>query len=270
MECTAIRTEQRRRVPRWLLRLGVLVPLALASCRVTSQSVAQSQRVDDYDRLQVIYQAHSAEGPLFSPSRTTAHTNTPQSSIIPVSAQVPASADSVAETNWSMAELRIEYPHPDGRNGYARVTLCFKPVDCGCQCDRLTLEQRMEARQEIQRVRRETRRERWFGQCCSTPPNCTVQSELDLPRDELDSLLSELSDHGFFASDSSSTEAASRLEVRLNRRWTSKSWAYEPALDALTTRVYEEGRIRTVSDQDANGSARRWPWLPFRPNAQPQ
>lgn len=250
---------QRREIPlRLSWGLALIVPMLLMSCRVTPHSVAQSRKDHDYQRLEIIYQAHPAEAvslvtpPVHAPTIPTAR------EIVMVSAESPVAMPSQVEPICSVAELRIEYPHPDGRPDYARVTLGFKSSECGRQCERLTLE----ARTEMQRERREVRRERWFGSREQADAGGMTLAELDLPRGELDAILQELESHAFFTREPTGDNGESKLEVRLNRAWTSKSWHYEPTLDALTMRVYKEGRLRTVSDSETSRLSWWKGWVP--------
>ena len=105
------------------------------------------------------------------------------------------------------------------------------------------MEHRIDARIE----RKSTLRERWFYK--SPPPiqPGETYSELELSKTELDRILDELKSHGFFDEQHKSHDPESRLEVHMNRRWTARSWEYEPILDALTTRVYEEGTVKVAT-----------------------
>ena len=270
-------------VAKWrLLVAACLLPFGLASCRVTPESITHSRTTHDYDRLEIIYRAHLAEGVLLQasqfPSAPDSRLIEPnQTGIVTVSAQSDsassvstAASESIgSELNWSVAELRVQYPHPDQRENYARVTLQWQPIDYGQTFEQRSLRSALEEGVEIRKARRETRRDRWFWERSHPSESGTTVVEFDLPRPELDSLVRELNSHGFFSHellprDVATSERASQLEVRLDRRWTSRAWRYEPALDALTTRVYEQGRTNIVNDlQPSDSQASRSPlrWL---------
>lgn len=216
-----------------------LLPWALISCRVTSHSVTQTQQTQAYERLEIIYRAHPSAGTVFS--------HVPQGSVVQAAATIPADSTPLS---WSKTELRIECPHPNGRTDLARVTLYFRPVECGHECEHMSWVKRMEERAGLRQSRRSTFRERWFYE--SSPTCCLGETyaEMDLSKSELDSILEELNSHGFFAENGRNSDSESQLEVRLNRRWTSKCWNYEPHLDALTQRVYECGIQRTAIPQE--------------------
>lgn len=218
----------------------ILIPFTNCGCRVTSQFVAQTQQTKDYQRLEIIYRAHPAAGPLFSSNSVSAE---PPTGIIQASAQIPEPTP-YHDMSWSKAELRIQIPHPSGKRDVAKVTLRFKPVECCHACEELSWRQRIEERVGLRKSRADEIKGRWF---CTAAPVCQGETyaEMDLPKDELDVILAELEAHGYFAERGRSADSESQLEVRLNRRWTSKVWSYEPHLDALTTRVYEEGTIKT-------------------------
>jgi len=225
---------------RIILVLGtvILIPLTNCSCRVTAQSVARTQQTQEYERLEIIYRAHSAAGPLFTSNQEPSS----KSGIIQTSAQVVEPAP-FNDISWSKAELRIESPHPDGRKDFAKVTLRFKPVDCCHDCERRTWRQKIEEQIGLRKTRNDEIKARWFY---APSPVCQGETyaELDLPKVELDRILAELDSHGYFSDHSRPADSGSHLEVRLNRRWTSKDWSFEPQLDALTTRVYEQGTLK--------------------------
>lgn len=272
---------------RWkLLIAACLLPFGLASCRVTPESVTHSRATHDYDRLEIIYRAHLAEGVLLQadhfPSFPDPGLSAPnETGIVTVSAQtdstrsisVAASESVGSELNWSVAELRVQYPHPDKREGYARVTLQWQPIDYGQVFEQRSLKAALEEGVEIRKARRETRRDRWFWERSHPSEDGTTVVEFDLPRSELDGLVRELNSHGFFSHellprDVAASERASQLEVRLDRRWTSRAWHYEPALDALTTRVYEQGRTNIANDlppTDSQAGRNPLRWLSMKP-----
>ena len=236
-----------------------VLPVMMASCRVTSQSLANVQAMGEPDRLVVIYRAHPISGSMFSAAPTAG-----TSSIV----QASANADGTTPFHaicWAKAELRIELPHPDGRKDVARVTLHCLPVECGHECESRTLTAGMEERSGMRQARRATFRERWLLDDHAHHDG-EVYLELDLKKPELDQILAEVKEHGFFK-DQAQRQALgleSELEIRLNRRCTSKVWCFEPTLDALTTRVQEQGVQRTVASHgtDAHDS---WLWGSFKP-----
>ncbi len=223
--------------------LVVLAPLILASCRVTSQGIARSQEQPNDDRLEIIYRAHPATGPMF----TSIPPLVSQSGILQAAAEATVDGSPFENLSWSKAELRIECPHPDGRQDWAQVTLHCRPVDCGRDCQRMTWGREMEQQMDQRQARRAAFRERWFYVPTTSAPEGETVYVMSLPKRELEVIIDDLNSHGFFAERGRSTDAESQLEVRLNRRWTSKCWGYEPKLDALTSRVYEEGEVRTVA-----------------------
>ncbi len=262
---------------RWKFLVAVcLLPFGLASCRVTPESITQSPATHDYSRLEIIYRAHLAEGVLLQasqfpsvPDSRLAKPN--ETEIVTVSARSDsagavsaAKAESVgSELNWSVAELRVQYPHPDKRENYARVTLQLQPIDYGQTFEQRSLRAALEEGVEIRKSRRETRRDRWFWERGSPREEGTTVVEFDLPRAELDRLVRELNSHGFFSRelvprDVATSERASQLEVRLDRRWTSRAWRYEPALDALTTQVFEQGRTNFSNNAQSGQNTRHW------------
>lgn len=105
----------------------------------------------------------------------------------------------------------------------------------------------MENRIDSRIERKSTLRELWFYKPPAPIPPGETYSELELTKSELDRILDELKSHGFFEDQGKSHDPESRLEVHMNRRWTARCWEYEPILDALTTRVYEEGTVKVAT-----------------------
>lgn len=229
-----------------LIVLGfvMLSPLVLASCRVTSQAVTRSQHTPDDERLEIIYRAHPEAGTLFSSVPRSSPTG-----IVQASAEAPAEMAPFHSMSWAKAELRIECPHPDGRPDHARVTLHFAPVECGQECAAKSWAHQIEERAGFRQIRRATFRERWYYDSPQVNSTSETFAELDLPKAELDRILTEIASHGYFAEQRQTIDSESLLEVRLNRRWTSKRWSFEPTLDALITRVYEQGTQQQGVDQ---------------------
>lgn len=247
----------------WLRTVGLLLPLlplALASCRVTSQSVTATQKTQAFDRLEVIYTAHPATGSMF-----TSMPNSQKSTVVQTAAINDDGIPPSPSMTWSKAELRIECPHPDGRPDVARVTLHCRPVECGHECEVRSWVAGMEERVGLRSTRRATMRERWLYEEHHHRDG-EIYTELTLPKHELDQIMVELNAHGFFAEQQRGQTSGqeSQLEVRLNRRCTSKVWNYEPTLDALISRVHQEGVQRTVSDRPAETTdEHRTAFMPF-------
>jgi hypothetical protein len=260
------------------IRLGYCLFLfGLSGCRVTPESIVRTGTRHDYQRLEIIYRAHQAEGIFFEAARNRFGSPDERdvnghAEILPTAAQftpgsqvVSAVSESVgSELNWSVAELRVQYPHPHKRENYARVTLQWHRVDYGEAFEQRSLRDALQDGVEMRKSRRETRRARWFWEKATPNDYESPVVEFDLPRAELDLLVAELNASGFFSRellphDVSASEQASQLEVRLDRRWTTRAWRYEPALDQLTTRVYEQGRMslaHSAPDCDFENSLR--------------
>jgi hypothetical protein len=250
------------RTLRRCMGLVMLTPLVLASCNVTPKTVAGSMHNPSQERLEVIYRAYPSAGQLISSSTSSGR----PAEVIQVAAEA-TNTTPFQTLNWSKAELRIICPHPDGRTDWARVSLHFRPVDCGEECAHISWSQQISERMCMRQSRRATYRERLFYEQSNPGPTDETFPEVDLPKEELDAILAVLNEHGFFSDPSRPSDAESQLEVRVNRRWTSKRWRYEPVLDALMTQVYEEGTVKSVSLQPPDESPQqpsRWAWLtPF-------
>lgn len=131
---------------------------------------------------------------------------------------------------WKSVRLQVDYPHPEGIPEIARATLrlsmqsdsVYTPVDASV-----------------------------FHRGDTVPPDLASETRpmcddeiwiLDIPRAQLDTLLVDLNEGGFFQSQMPN-EVGTRLEVRIDGGRTAKTWMAEPRLDAFVHRIRTDGRL---------------------------
>lgn len=135
-------------------------------------------------------------------------------------------ADEPAAAPWTVAQLSIDYPHPDGDTGRARAILRLTHDDP--KGDGVSL--------------------------ASADTSSADHSEevriLDFPKQQLDLLLTDLNGSGFFERQLR-RGAGTFLDVRLDWGRTQKAWTPEPRLDHFVARVYEEGTHETAAPGSA-------------------
>ena len=225
------------RQPRLARIGGVVLCLAtlLVGCRLPTPISASKSGTPQYERANIIYELDAAQRPL------------------PLtSSQVKSVAfDAEPETpppdpEWAGATLAIQYPHPDSTADTARATL------------RLSAEPRQDSPSAVAQARR------WLGWNApaeTTDGSVSAASKaprrddeiwvLDIPKQQLDLLLTELQGNGFFQAQTRA-ESGTKLDVQLNWGRVQKQWSAEPRLDHFMARVYREGRLGGLVAKDTD------------------
>lgn len=150
-----------------------------------------------------------------------------------------------ADGSWPFARLRIEYPHPNNKPGYARATLRLGRAPITASSPGWS-----------ERVRGSLNR-------LVTDEPAVDDSEqlddevwaLDLPREQLDTVLIDLTERGFFKDQTRPTGDA-KLKVSIDRGMASKRWSSEPQLDDLIHRIYSDGWLAWYIDCQHAGIVR--------------
>ena len=146
--------------------------------------------------------------------------------------QVAAVNDSTMETgaNWSIAELQIEYPHPDGDADLARATLRLSRGPAVPKSQTLA-----------QRFHSSLNWLSWRDSQADSPLQAHDELwVLDFPRQQLDLMLVDLANSGFFE-DQKRPEGGTQLSVTIDRGQTAKPWSTDARLDGIVERVQREG-----------------------------
>jgi hypothetical protein len=124
----------------------------------------------------------------------------------------------------AVANVRIAYPHPEKRDGYAQVIVRFERSGKSAQSGRFA---------------------KWWHSAKSRWSSSEESCEtwvLDIPHNELAKLVNDLHNNGFFAGYKTAAEGT-QVQAKLNdAKVVSKTWRQVPQLDALIYRVRNEGR----------------------------
>ncbi len=143
--------------------------------------------------------------------------------------ETPAATES---EHWMGARLAIQYPHPDGTPGLARATLRLSGQPAPARLDAKVYQP-----YEPFPVSQDP------GDLIALRPLRDDEVwVLDFPKQQLDLLLTDLQQCGFF-DNQLRNDPGTRLEVELNRGKTAKNWSPEPRLDDFVSRVQTEGRL---------------------------
>lgn len=142
---------------------------------------------------------------------------------------------------WRSAKLSVAYPPPNGNLAMARATLRLSSGD-----DRTDISPVADRKATWMHKLRDP------SELFATNPdderdvaNDKQDDEiwvLDFPKQQLDLLLADLSQAGFFESQVRQTPGT-KLEVQIDHGRTSKNWTPEPRLDDFINRVYGEGHL---------------------------
>lgn len=148
-------------------------------------------------------------------------------------------------SQWSQARIQIIYPHPDGSTdkGLARLVVARKSSGehvKPSRADRMKgqwtkfLLQATGTSEELAELKAQ--------QYQQVAPVDEEIWQLDLPKEELDILISELSHRGFFEKQERPRGDA-LVTIKLDEGALSKRWTNEPRLEGLMLQVYNEGEL---------------------------
>jgi hypothetical protein len=192
---------------------------------------AKSSAFSSSKRVALTYVAHMPEGGVFISN----------SAIQQAGGNDENTADLVGQ-QWAMAELRIDLPHPDGRTDVGRATVELKPLSCGERCDSKSLSEVRSDRQSERQSRYSMWVNRWLWrakpQGVELPPNAVAT--LDLPRSEIEQILTHLEKQGHFRRNAEN-QGPARLDVLCNQRKITHACGYDEVLDKLVCEVWARG-----------------------------
>lgn len=198
---------------RFLAGLCGLIAVTSTGCSLPHRvGVAEDGQLQ-YDQLELVYDLHS--------TRLTEMGGGVR----------PASGTSEFDGSWPFARLRVEYPHPQQRPGYARAQLRLGRAPIVAQEKSWT--QRF--RSGLGRLT--------GGDDQADESDQNLDDEiwvLDLPKEEVDKLVQQLASRGYF-NDQTRPSGDADLHVQIDRGTTQKRWTAEPRLDGLIERVYQDG-----------------------------
>lgn len=212
----------------WILLLSL--PAGLAGCRLPYKVQVGDGGAPEYSELNVSYTLRS--------SRLTSDTD-PETGIRQASAIVEQTP---LDGTWPEARLKIEYPHPESRTGYARASLRIGRTPI--------LPERPSITHRIADGFRSLTGSDSFDSC-----NPGLHDEvwaLDVPKEDIDEILIALARRGYFDDQTRPTGEAS-IRVQVDRGSTEKVWTSEPALDELIQRIRSDGWIAGFIECEESG-----------------
>lgn len=160
----------------------------------------------------------------------------------------------------SVARLNIQYPHPEGKAGFGLAEVII------------------ESPKPSQAPETKPIVSRWltaFGEVARDVLPGVRLSEgvdeawaMDLPRGEIDRILSAMSQHGYFARNSRPPQPGIDLAARVDRFQTARPWRREPELDVVLERVRQEGQLVSYIRPDDLGRRPTTSFTVARPASQ--
>jgi len=197
-----------------LLLAAALLPL-MVGCAIPYRVGVNDRGAPRYKRVDISYRIPGSH-------RALAH-NADGDGVIAASAET----DAIRST----ATLKIAYPHPEDKPQLARATLRVSEMP-----------KQGPTRSIVTRLRSSIS---WLpGSQMPTKEIQTADDEvwvLDFPREQLDLMLVDLAQSGFFE-DQSRHEGTVWLSIAIDRGSMSKTWSAEARLDDFVQRVQREGR----------------------------
>lgn len=209
-----------------------MLPLVLCAsgCTLSEKIGVDSTGAPIYEKLHIVYELPGADA--VSKSRSTQRDRqSPTADIEPVDWQ---------ELSWPVVRLEIAYPHPEAPAQFGRATVVFSDTppsaDSGEEMPAGPLQSGLE--------RLTAWRSKPAAESTVTPAHVAgpgdVVRYLDLPKLELDLLLVDLANSGFF-DDQQRPAATAQLDVTINRGRVAKRWTREARLDDLLSLVNRYG-----------------------------
>lgn len=204
------------------LALAGVVLACSAGCNSLGGRPTQVVSADSlYQRATVTYRLDSQR---LSPARTQ-----PAGGATPVSYE---SSSAAAAQQRTLTTVSLTFPHPDGKPGMALVEVVIEAPDAQADAARPT---------------------RWLrkagrlidGSLPGVHWGEGVQEAwaMDVPQRELDELVKQLADQGYFTGNFEHARPGVELSTQLNGKQLRKQWSRVAALDALLARVQTEGKL---------------------------
>lgn len=222
-----------------ILRL-LVAAIILSGCALPNRLKRAESNACPDERVQIVYSVRNDRGNVLQ--RPIEQTGLEDSLAGP-------SADSAGR--WKTARLKLEYPHPEAGANMARATLVLSQVELPSPA------QNTFGKRIADRFNRLTSH-------CPEPDSCPTRIcatcsgpddeiwVLDFPKQQLDLLLTELENTGYFQNQTRPAGGA-QLDVAVGANRTQKPWSAEPRLDEFVTRVFHEGMLEgfVTADMDA-------------------
>lgn len=216
----------------------VLAALLLTGCRLPHRVGKTETGAPRYDRINLVYDmnARYRDLPLFDGRLQ----------------RVAFSNDSTPQVpqRWKGARLSITYPHPEGASDTARATLRLSGADAQAAAQEKFAEAKPGWMEKLHEPADFFSRQEQAPDTSIAALHSDEVWVLDFPRSELDLLLADLAQSGFFETQVRETPGT-HLDVRIDSGRTTKAWTPEPRFDDFVNRVYAEGRLSGFVAGDA-------------------
>lgn len=233
-----------------LLLVGMML---VSGCQTASSFTLRDRtwqrnrsEVTTYDRVDLVYEVNHSQTGLDQPSRPWHEVLTSAGRKNDSGNEMFAPANGTASpiSAWCKARVQVVYPHPEGTPDMAQVTLRLSRLAPGeietsyAGMFKRLVHRRVEDSKSL------------FGK--DTPaadlasrPASRLDDEVwttSLSKDQLDLLLAELTNNGFFGQQER-PYACSELSLKVDHESICKSWTQEPRLNQLIEHTYQQGQL---------------------------
>ncbi len=190
--------------------------VALFGCRHDVRLTEQG--APGYQRLNIRYDLNDAQTVLAMRSPKIVRT---------------VAAERIHNAGWTRASLRIQYPHPAGTPAMGYVELWFAHPD---RADESSMTEKVSQAMWIDLLSLEEPSQERVAEVL-----CNNRLRLDIAKPQLDLLLFDLANSGFF-DDQIRPDGKAMIEVKVDRGRTAHRWDAHPRLNELISRVIQEGK----------------------------
>lgn len=154
---------------------------------------------------------------------------------------------------WSQARIEIVYPHPDGNESKGLATLIVSrhaPVESSSKSFKQKMSNGL-SRMMMRASGTSSELTQLVGSEKVSSESVDEEVwQLNLPKEELDLLLSEFSHRGFFNKQERPRGEAT-VSITVDQGEFSKRWTSEPRLEDLMQQIYNQGELSAFKTQGA-------------------
>jgi len=216
-----------------------LLPVLICGCAIPYQVKVTQNGSPKYKVLDIQYQTHSSRES-FKP------TEAEQVKLVDFDPEQKKVQD---PTEWTKSNLKIQYPHPEGKEGIALATLSMTQASFNSLYENLNEEfqeglKRSGNNDTSNQISRSIQSAKGIN-------SSTIKEEIwkwELPKEQLDLLILDLSKSGFF-DEQSRPKGETHLSIQIDKGNLAKSWTQEPRLEDFIKRIYEKGWLDSFNTE---------------------
>ncbi len=211
----------------------------ICGCAIPYQVKITQNGSPKYDKVDIQYQTHSSRD-AFKP---------PEADQVELVDYKTDGKNEKDPTQWTKSNLLIQYPHPEGKKGIALATLSMTQASFNSLHEELN----EEFQQGLKRSKDNDSSKTKSHNSHSSKGNSStsIKEEIwkwELPKEQLDLLILELSKSGFFDNQSRPI-GETYLSIQIDKGNLAKKWTQEPRLEDFIKRIYENGSLDSFNTE---------------------